>query len=127
MTEIRPIAQCAAQLRDGGQLPEADTRAAAIVATRRTYCRGGEEGTGRVLEGVAAWSGLPAERTFNEVIPPAILSDELISPAEEDCLSGILLANYRVCEAAARSRGRLAEHVPPELLEGIADAGELYR
>jgi hypothetical protein len=76
---------------------------------------------------VAFWSSLPPERGFSEVILPALLSGQLVAPSEP-CFEPVIIAVYRVCEAAAKKNGfNLESHTPPEILKMVKDAGDLYK
>ncbi len=76
---------------------------------------------------VVVWSSLPPERSFNEVILPALRSGHLVAPSEP-CFEPVIVAAYRVCEAAARQKGvNLEAHMPPEILQMVSAAGDLYK
>lgn len=81
----------------------------------------------KLFEDVALWSSLPPERSLNEVIIPALLSGRLVA-SSEPCFGPVVVAVYRVCEAAARQKGvDLAASAPPEVLQIVNDAGDLYK
>ena len=76
---------------------------------------------------VGLWSSRPPERTFNEVILPALLSGELVAPTEL-CFEPAIIASYRVCESVAQQMGDVfGKMTPPEIVQMVADAGDVYK
>lgn len=76
---------------------------------------------------LALWSSIQPERSLNEVILPALLSGHLVAPSEP-AFGPVIVAAYRVCEAAAKQNGvNLAAHTPPDVLQMVQDAGDLYK
>jgi hypothetical protein len=80
----------------------------------------------KLYQDVRPWSSLPPERGFNEVILPALRSGKLVGPSEL-CFDAVVVAAFRVCEAAAHERGvNLEDHVPSDIREIVKDAGDVY-
>lgn len=80
----------------------------------------------KLYENITILSSLPPERIFNNVILPELLSERLIATSDPS-FSLVIIAAYRVCEAAAKENGiELASLTHSEILEIVEDAGELY-
>lgn len=117
-----------AALEQGRQLSEAEVmsqmkamehwrkRKAKVIKTQK-----------RLYWNVTLWSSLPLERSFREVIIPALFAGQLVAPSES-CFEPVIVAVYRVCEAAAKQNGvNLEAHTRPEILQIVKDAGDLYK
>lgn len=118
----------AAALEQGHDPSEADAMAA-LKAMERWRNRKAKviEAQKTLYKDVALWSSLPPERSFNEIILPALRSGELVGPSEPS-FGPAVVAAFRVCEAAARDRGvNLEAHVSSDVLQMVRDAGDLYK
>ena len=81
----------------------------------------------KLYNDITMWSSFPPERSFNEVILPVLLSGQLVAPSEP-YFDPVIVAVYRVCEIAAKQNGvNLEAYTPPQILEKVKDAGDLYK
>lgn len=128
MGQAERLASQAAVIEKGGELSDAhalgDLQALQQWRGRKAKV---VEAQKKLLEDLALWSSLPPERSLNEVILPALLSGRLVA-SSEPCFGPVVVAVYRVCEAAARQKGvDLPASTPPEVLDIVKDAGDLYK
>jgi hypothetical protein len=116
-----------AGLAQGEGLSEAElTGLMQAVAHWRTRKANVIETQKKLYQAVALWSSLSLEQSFKEVILPALLSGQLVAPSEP-CFNPVIVAVYRVCQAAAKQKGvDLEAHTPPEILQIVKEAGDLY-
>jgi hypothetical protein len=122
------VAALSAALEQGRELSEAElavqTQAMESWRSRKTKVI---EAQKKFYQDVALWSSLPPERSFNEVILPALFSGQFVA-SSEPCFDPVIVAVYRVCEAAAKQSGvALEAHTTPDILQIVKDAGDLYR
>jgi len=81
----------------------------------------------KLFDDLAVWSNLAPERALNDVVLPALFSGQLVAQSDPS-FGPVVVAAYRACEAAARQKGvNLKVHTPPEILQLVADAGDLYK
>ena len=122
------IATLGAAAEQGRELPEAEVMGVTEAMERwRSRKRKVIEAQKKLNYDIALWSSLPPERSFSEVILPALLSGQLVAPSEQ-CFDPVIVAIYRVCETAAKQKGvNLEAHTPPEILQKVKDAGDLYK
>jgi hypothetical protein len=75
---------------------------------------------------VSVWSSLTPMRAFNELILPILRSGRVVA-ADDPSLEALIVASYRVCEAAAKERGvALAEHVDEDVRALVDAAGDAF-
>jgi len=125
MSQISALAAASEQSRD---LSDAEF-IGLMQATQRWRSRKAKviEAQKKLYREVGLWSSRPPERTFNEVILPALLSGELVTPAEL-CFEPAIIAAYRVCESVAQQMGDVfGEMTPPEIVQMVANAGDVYK
>jgi len=125
---VGQIATLGAALEQGRQLSETEVMGQ-MEAMERWRSRKAKviEAQKKLYQDVALWSSLPPERSFSEVILPALLAGQLVAPSEP-CFDPVIVAVYRVCEAAAKQNGvNLEAHTPPEILKMVKDVGNLYK
>ena len=80
-----------------------------------------------LYKNITIWSSLPPEQIFNDVILPALLSEQFVKSSESS-FGPAIVAAYRVCEAAAQQNGiNLASQISPEILQLVEDASDLYK
>jgi len=81
----------------------------------------------KLFDDLAVWSSLAPERALNDVVLPALLSGQLVAQSDPS-FGPVVVAAYRACEAAARQKGvNLEAHTPPEILQLVVEAGDLYK
>lgn len=81
----------------------------------------------KLFDDLSVWSNLAPERALNDVVLPALFSGQLLAQSDPS-FGPVVVAAYRACEAAARQKGvNLQVHTPPEVLQLVADAGDLYK
>lgn len=122
------VAALSAALEQGRELSQAElavqTQAMESWRSRKTKVIDAQK---KLFQDVALWSSLPPERSFNELILPALFSGQFVAPSEP-CFEPVIVAVYRVCEAAAKQNGVALEvHATPEILRIVKDAGDLYK
>jgi hypothetical protein len=126
--QLGQIAALGAVLEQDGELSQQELtdqmEAANSWRRRKIKVKKAQE---RLYQNVALWSSLSPERSFNEIILPALFSGQLIAPSEP-CFEPIIVAIYRVCEAVAKQNGvNLEAHTPPQILQIVNDADNLYK
>lgn len=115
-------------LKQSGELSGADL-AGQMEAMERWRSRKAKviEVQKKFYQDVTLWSSLPPERSFSEVILPALLAGQLVAPSDP-CFGPVIVAVYRVFEAATKQSGvNLEAHTPPEILKMVKEAGDLYK
>jgi hypothetical protein len=122
------IAKLGGEVEQGREPKEAEVMDVTESMERwRTRKRRVVEAQKKLHYDIALWSSLPPERSFGEVILPVLLSGQLVAPSEP-WFDPVIVAVYRVCEAVAKQNGvDLEPHTPPEILQKVKDAGDLYK
>lgn len=122
------VAALSAALEQGRELSEAEL-AVQMQAMESWRSRKAKviEAQKKLYQDVALWSSLPPERSFNKIILPALFSGQFVAPSEP-CFDPVIVAVYRVCEAAAKQNGvALDAHTKSEIVQIVRDTGDLYK